>query len=114
MRFIKKTTEYQDIYREHYKVQSEYFTLLYKLKAESNEAAVGIVIRGKVGKAVIRNILKRRIRAYLKQKQNNINNNIAAVIIGRVNAAEAGWQDINNDLDRCFGEIKDLFPCGNP
>ena len=105
MRIIKKTSEYQEVYREHHKVQGKYFTVLYNLSKNWEEPAVGIVIKSKIGKAVIRNKLKRRIRAYLHQHSDQIDRTVSAVIIARNNAAEAGWKDINNDLDSCFSQI---------
>jgi ribonuclease P protein component len=105
MRFITKTSEYQGIYRDHSKVQGDYFSVLYQIDPALEESAVGIVIRGKVGKAVIRNKLKRRIRAYLNQNSPKIAPTVSAVIIARDNAAEAGWNEINQDLDRCFNKI---------
>ena len=105
MRFIKKTSEYQDVYRRHYKVQGEYFTLLYKFCDNLSEPVVGIVIKSKVGKAVVRNKLKRRIRAYLNQHKDILPPNLSAVIIARDNASDAGWQDINEDLSNCRREI---------
>jgi|SRR5690554_542382 ribonuclease P protein component len=105
MRFIKKTSEYRDIYREHQKVQGNYFTVLYCLNGEVEEPSVGIVIRSRVGKAVVRNKLKRRIRAYLHQHSEQITSGVSAVIIARNNASEANWEDINRDLDDCFSLI---------
>lgn len=104
MRFIKKTSEYQDVYRRHFKVQGKYFTVLYKFHGEHAESAVGIVIKRKVGKAVVRNKIKRRIRAYLHKDR--LPPNLSAVIIARDNASDAGWQDINEDLDNCLKQIE--------
>jgi ribonuclease P protein component len=105
MRSIKKTSEYKEIYREHQKVQGEFFTVLYNLNGGVEEPSVGIVIRSRVGKAVVRNKLKRRIRAYLHHNSGHIVSGVSAVIIARDNAAEANWEDINRDLDRCFSLI---------
>jgi len=86
-------------------VQGEFFSVLYRLDTGVEESSIGIVVRGKVGNAVLRNKLRRRIKAYLNQNNNKIPNKISAVILAKDNASEAGWQEINSDLDRCFTVI---------
>jgi len=80
--------------------------VLYRFRSGEEEAAIGIVIRAKVGKAVIRNKLKRRIRAYLQQRSEHFDRSMSAIIIARDNAAEAGWAEITRDLDRSFASIE--------
>lgn len=106
MRFIKKTSEYRDIYREHRKVSGNLFTLLYKENRDNMEAAFGIVIKGKIGNAVVRNKLKRRLRAYLRGKEDILSDHISVVIIAKESAAAAGWEEINIEMDRDLELIK--------
>lgn len=106
MRFIKKTAEYNEVYREHRKISGSLFVVLYSLNTQNQEPLIGIVIKSKVGKAVARNRLKRRIRAFLLQNSEKLNRTLTAVIIARIGAAEAAWKEISADLTECFAAIE--------
>ena len=72
-------------------------------KQGSGEVPVfGIVVRKKVGSAVIRNKLKRRIRAYLRENEEIIPINMSGIIIAQDNAGEITWQETAADLAECI------------
>ena len=82
------------------------FTLLYKEIRDNKEPAFGIVIKKKIGNAVVRNKLKRRLRAYLRGKKDHLSDHVSVVIIAKDGAGSAGWQEINIEMDSSLELIK--------
>jgi len=66
-----------------------------------DQLQVGIVVSRKVGKAVIRNKVKRRVKSFLRNA-NVILSGYRIVIIARKSAAEAGWDEMKRDLTSFF------------
>ncbi|MCD4797232.1 MAG: ribonuclease P protein component [Candidatus Cloacimonetes bacterium] len=102
MRFITSTREYLEIYNNNTKSEGDLFIFL-KKKISEDILAVGIVVSKKVGKAVIRNKLKRRIKAFLRENINIHPTNEKIIIIARSVAGNAAWQEIKKDLTMLFG-----------
>lgn len=109
MRFLKKGSEYKKIYRKHQKIEGKYFALLVqKRSSHDNGPALGIVVSRKVGKAVIRNRIKRRVRSYLNIREEQLPDNLFGIIIAGINAGNADWNATVNDLTYCFKKAKRL------
>lgn len=73
---------------------------------------MGIVVSGRVGKAVVRNRVRRRLRAALSQLLAQGVRREACyagrpsfdlVVIARPSAAEAGYRDLRTSLSRALG-----------
>lgn len=62
------------------------------------EAALGITISRKAGKAVQRNLLKRRIKAWVREHKELIPQGIKFVLSARSGATELAWQDLCTQL----------------
>jgi ribonuclease P protein component len=103
MKWIKKSNEFQDIYQKSNKIVGRFFILLYKPNHTGLEA--GIVVSKKVGKAVIRNKIKRRIRAYLHVQNQRSNKNVKMIIVARKQAAEMSWNECKQDLNSLFSNL---------
>lgn len=79
---LKKQKDFNLVFNKGKKIYSNSLTLIY-LKSE--ELKFGICVSKKHGKAVLRNRIKRLIRAAFKSFEKNINNNYYLVIIPKVN-----------------------------
>lgn len=74
--------------------------------AELESTRIGVITGKKVGKAVVRNKIKRRIRAYLKAHEESIQNiRRRIVIIAKSTNPPQNWQDVTEDLDSVFDKI---------
>ncbi len=102
MRFITSTREYLEIYNNNKKSEGDLFIFL-KKKVPEDLFAVGIVVSKKVGKAVIRNKMKRRIKAFLRENTKFHPTNEKMIIITKSVAGNAAWQEIKKDLTMLFG-----------
>ncbi len=60
----------------------------------------GIVVSGRVGKAVVRNKVRRRLREAVRARLAHVLPNVDVVLIARPQAAAATWADLNIALDQ--------------
>lgn len=62
----------------------------------------GFIVSGRVGNAVVRNRLKRRLRAAIHSLLPDLSNGFDVVIIARPSAAAAAYQELVTELGRLF------------
>ena len=69
---------------------------------------IGITVSKKLGKAHIRNRVKRILREGLRQteKENNLKKGFLIVLVARAGAVDATSDDIKRDLTRAFKALK--------
>lgn len=101
MNFITSKKEYQEVYSRHSKKHGEFFTFLIHEIPEDTFAA-GIIVSKRVGKAIKRNKVKRRVRAYLRELGSQHPTKRKIVIIAKPQAGLTSWQEIKKDLDNFF------------
>ncbi len=101
MKWIKKKQDFQEIYQNGRKVVGEYFVIIFL--CNSGDLKAGIVVSKKVGKAVLRNKMKRRIRAYFREK--NWNLSLKMIILTRHQSGNITWKQLNHDLDSLFEKL---------
>ena len=96
--------EYQSVYKKNIKTEGNLFVFL-KRKIPEDYFAVGIVVSKKVGNAVIRNKVKRRIRAFLREHEDLHATGMKLVIIAKPEAGAAIWQKMKDELIQLFETI---------
>lgn len=106
MDFLKKSRQYNEIYKCHNRIKSDHFTLLYQLRDNNLNPAFGIVVRKKVGNSVARNKIKRRIRAFLRSVSNDLAPEIKGIIIAGNDAAKLDWQQMQYHLKKTLVQTK--------
>ncbi|MCF7857774.1 MAG: ribonuclease P protein component [Candidatus Cloacimonetes bacterium] len=104
MQYITTRQEYQSVYEDNVKTESELFVFL-KKKIPENNFAVGFVVSKKIGNAVKRNKVKRRIRAFLRESEQLYPTGIKLVIVAKSDAGKAAWQEIKDDLTQLIRNI---------
>jgi ribonuclease P protein component len=67
---------------------------------ELGYARVGITVSGRVGKAVVRNRLRRRLREALRARLDRLPRDIDIVVTARPGSATATWPQLCEALDR--------------
>lgn len=92
---IKDSKSFNDIIKTGKFIKNNYFVIYYKeSKLENNK--YGIAISNKVGKAFIRNRLKRQTRAIIDENRNLFKNTYNYIIMIRKTCKEAEFKDMNN------------------
>jgi len=96
MHIIKSSREYHEVYHQHKKRHGTLFVYLWNGK-DLSEQAFGIVVSKKVGNAVHRNRVKRRIRAFFRDNPETLPLG-KLVIIGKRDSGTSKWSEITTDL----------------
>ena len=99
MKNIKENKLFRRLYYKGKKVVGKQLVLYYLPTKE--ECLVGYTVRKKVGKAVVRNKVRRRIKESFRGYEKNLLKKCNFVIVARSCAAEADFNEIN----RCLGEL---------
>ena len=105
IKFLKKSFEYNNIYQNHEKVFGKYFFLLYKNDFESGNLKVGVVASKKVGKAVVRNKIKRQVKYFFRTIGKNLINNKQIIVLAKRNLLSINWLMIKEDLSNILNLI---------
>ena len=106
---LKKNEDFKSLLSGK-KVSSKYSTIFFKRLSnkDTNKLNLSIVTKKKIGNAVIRNKIKRRLRNIMNviYKQIKINLNFSYLIIARQNVSKEKYQDIKTQIFKDFERIR--------
>jgi ribonuclease P protein component len=71
---------------------------------------LGITVSGRVGKAVVRNRVRRRLREALRVRLDRLRSGVDVVVVARPAIAEATWVDVCAALDRVLEQARLVLP----
>jgi len=100
-RRLKKNSEFKDVYSKG-KVYANHLLVLYIVENESSFNKVGFSVSKKVGKSVVRNKIRRRIRECYRLNGDRIKKGFNMVFISRVIAKDATYKEIENAMVSLF------------
>ena len=72
--------------------------IVFVTEGETGYNRFGIVTSKKTGKAVFRNLYKRRLRAILEKEMDGFKGNYDVVVVARYNIGEASFVDLQKDM----------------
>lgn len=98
MKTIKENKLFRRLYYKGKKVVGKQLVLYFQPTKE--EPMIGYTVRKKVGKAVVRNKVRRRIKESFRNYEKILNKNCNFVIVARSCAAEAEFKEINMCLKK--------------
>ncbi len=101
-KIIKKSDDFTKIISSKSVVKNKYFSIYYQ---ESDNNLYGITVPKKIGKAHIRNKIKRQIKNIISTNENNIQNNFKYVIIIKEAILELTYQNIKKELLTLFKKV---------
>lgn len=93
---IKKSKEIEDVLKNKRYAANPYFTIYIKENNENHHFRYAISVNKKIGKAVVRNRLKRQVRSIISQI--NIKDNIDVFIIVRSKVLDIDFNEMNKHI----------------
>lgn len=82
------------------------FIVIYYIRNNLDINRLGIVVNKKVGKAVIRNKVRRLIKENFRLIENELKTGYDIVIVSRVKASKADYYDIKNSIYKLLNKAK--------
>ena len=106
MQRLKSRNDFKRLSKCTQKVIGKYFIVVYMIDNMISEPYIGITVSKKVGNAVVRNRVKRRIRAFLREYVSpNSNINFICNIIALSSVINTEWSMFKKDLNNCIDKI---------
>ncbi|MCI5839296.1 MAG: ribonuclease P protein component [Peptoniphilaceae bacterium] len=99
---LRDNRDFKSVYKKPFAFYNKDFTILIK-KNNKYSPRFGFSISKKVGKAVIRNKLKRRLKEIVRINYSNINN-VDVVIIPKNHTKDFDFSKLKRSFDDCFGK----------
>jgi len=101
---VKESRDFSRIIQKGFYVKNQHF-VIYQMKNELGYTRFGISVGTKVGKAHIRNRLKRQLRAIIDNHNFSYSNSKDYIIIVRKNCLEATYQEMKNEFEQLFEKV---------
>lgn len=102
---LTRRGEFSNVFEQGRKFPSR-FLVLYVQPNGLNQSRLGLVVSRKVGNAVARNKVKRRLREIFRKLLTEIEFCCDMVVVARSLAAEAGFLDLDRSIRRVVTGLK--------
>ncbi|MCK6535751.1 MAG: ribonuclease P protein component [Polyangiaceae bacterium] len=102
---VRKQAEYQEILRVARRVNTPRFALLLRARADDRGARLGLIVSSKVGGAVVRNRVKRLIRAAFRHTPELWPADIDVVVIAKRSTGDTQLDSVIDELRAVAGVL---------
>ena len=92
---IRRKSDFASLYRDGGRFRGRYFHLVFR-KNELGHSRVAVVASRKVGSAVVRNRVKRRLRELFRRHKELLREPMDLIVIARPESGEAGFSDLRD------------------
>lgn len=110
---LTRTAEFALVKKEGKAWVGRHVTLGILRRASENTARLGIITTRQIGRAVVRNRIRRRLREIFRLNQHRLVTGIWIVTIARVSAAGATFDQLERDWLRLAGRASILAPASH-
>ena len=98
---MRSRHDFELVMRQGNRSRGKLVTVLTSTRADGSSASrIGITVSKKVGNAVQRNLIRRRIKSIVRNV--SVPENCLAVIIARPEARFAPFEDLSEEINHCF------------
>jgi len=115
MRFstsLKKNYEFKRLYNKGKNVASK-CVVVYCLKNGRTENRLGITVSTKLGGAVRRNRIRRRLKEIYRLNEEALRVGYDIVLVARLRSRYAGWGELESSVLSLFGKLGLLTDCSS-
>jgi ribonuclease P protein component len=95
---LRKNEQYQEIFKIGKSFANRYLVIYYKPQLQPKDFRVSLSVSKKVGNAVIRNRVKRLIKAAIAELSNQLQSGYDFVIIARPQAADLDFEAMKKNV----------------
>ena len=108
---VKENYEFRRIYRKGRSAVSPYF-VVYCLKNRAGASRLGVTVSKKLGHAVVRNRVRRRLREIYRLNAGRLKEGYDVIAVARVKAAHSRYAVLERDFLRLSQKLDLLKPEG--
>ncbi|MBC7364674.1 MAG: ribonuclease P protein component [Candidatus Aminicenantes bacterium] len=101
---IRKRTEFIDLYRKGCRIKGKYFHLVYQPN-ELGISRLGVVVSKKIGKATVRNRIKRWFREVFRRNKELLARPVDLVLIAQKDILELDWEKLVKEYRQTIKKI---------
>ncbi len=95
---LRKRYQFNYIYKNGTHISSN-LLVLYFLPSKTKSIKVGFAVTKKIGKATVRNLMRRRLREIVRKSLPNLKQNYNIIIVARENILNASFEDISKEYN---------------
>ena len=103
---VKKTEEIKEILDEKNSFSNKYFAMYKKKNLKTTHFRYAISVGKKLGKAIVRNRIKRQVTSIIDKSNINLDNNVDIFIIVRANVLNIQYDEMFKELNYLFSKHK--------
>ena len=94
---LKKRYQFNYVYKSGEHFSGEHM-VLYVVSSKTKNIKVGLAVTKKVGHAVVRNKIRRRLREIVKNQLQNLKQNYNIIVVAKDNITEASFEKLSNEF----------------
>ena len=96
---LKKRYQFSYVYKYGEHVSGNY-TVLYYTSSKTKSLKVGFAVTKKIGHAVVRNKIRRRLREVVKNQLPNLKQNYNIIVVAKDNITNAKFDELTAELKK--------------
>ncbi len=100
---LRATADFARVREQSPRVWAHPLLVLYCAPNDLDRTRIGLTVSSRVGKAVVRNKVRRRLREALRLRLPRLKPGTDLVIVARPASAAASWRELNLALDSVLG-----------
>ncbi|HEK86431.1 MAG: ribonuclease P protein component [Candidatus Saccharicenans sp.] len=101
---IRRKKDFLELYKKGHRIKGRYFNLIFR-PTSFQYSRLGVVVSKKIGKAVVRNRIKRWFRELFRRNKGLLPRPYDLVFIAREEITSLGWPEIKEEFEATLGRL---------